>query len=79
MSDGEKTTLLLGPEEAFKIDGWSIQAHKPHADIPAPKFRVREALTHAAPLLYLTMTSTMITLIAQIFNDQVNARFNRIT
>ena len=51
---------------------WAIPAHKA-GDLSSTSTvwkRAQQAIVHAAPLLYLTATSTMITLIAQIFNDQ---------
>ena len=51
--------------------GWKIPAFKAASASGHSWHRAQHAILQAAPLLYLTATSTLITLIAQIFNDQV--------
>ena len=66
--------LLPGNEE--QETSWNIHAVKaPNKSYTLQQ--VSHALGHAAPLLYLTATSTMITLIAQVFNDQVQCALRR--
>lgn len=69
-ADGAAKTEPLLPGSEEQEPSWNIHAVK----APNKGSRLQQvshALGHAAPLLYLTATSTMITLIAQVFNDQV--------